>query len=130
MKTIAPSAALLAASLVLASCASPTGDTTASTAPGATGAPPETPTQSTLPAPEPNPVGSTIWKELPVYEVVQNGATPAQSEALYAALGLGRPRPEGSSTVIDYTDTERYLDVPTTKVSDSRALEALKPQSP
>jgi hypothetical protein len=120
MNTIARPAALIAASLLLVSCSATPGDAASAHSSAAS--------EKVLPAPEPNPVGSMIWKELPVYEVVQNGADAGQAEALYAALGLHQTA--SANPVVDYTDAEHYLEIPTLKVTDGNRIAALKADIP
>jgi hypothetical protein len=106
------------AGLLLASCAS--------TPPENAATQPVAPAQASTPAENDTADPAAVPETLPVYDVTQNGASPAQARALYAALGLPESTPPRGYAPVAYVNPSGYLDVPTRPVTDAAVLDQLK----
>jgi hypothetical protein len=117
-----PAAFTAAVGLLLGSCAtSPDENAASRPAPPAAAAPPAETAPAELAA---------VPDTLPVYDVVQDGATPAQARALAAALGLAEDKLALRNATLAYADPVGYLDIPTRPVTDPALLAQLKAASP
>ncbi len=111
-----PAALAAAVGLLLGSCTTaPVENAAAQPAPPAETAPSEL---------------ASVPDTLPVYDVVQDGATRAEAKALAGALGLAEDKLALRQATLAYADPSEYLDIPTRPVTDPALLAQLKASSP